>query len=1082
MKHLYCLLFLVLPFAASAQPAQRATLTGDITNAADGKPLPFASVYLNGSTKGTTSDENGRFTLGEVPFGSIELVVSYTGFSAVRQSIRITEVKPRPVAIALSPLANQLADVVVKAQKDKVWLKQLRHFEREILGKGNFAGSCVLVNPEVLNFTEAGRILLAEASAPLIIDNQSLGYRLTYTLNGFRSQPERVTFGGTTLFKELSPDTPKQAKQWQRNREDAYRGSLRHLLASIAAGNHEQESFLIYVSDPTVPLLPNLPPLLSNEVGRHLKPFKAAEMVLVGTLPHERWLRSPQPLVVFYTRIASRETPYGDAPYAYSQLILPRGMLGFTVAGQITAPMGFDATGYLSNDRIGNALPDDWDRDAPPPVVQEKKPVSQSASNGTTNSSPAMLDTLVQRWKKPTSTDVPAVLVHVAKPMYLTGDRLWLSAYVVDAHTKKLDSALTGPALNVELWSSENRLIQHQWLPVTDGRAAGMFWLSDSLATGTYWLRAYTEASRSEKRPAFERPVWVVSAKSSLAVKATDNQGTQSENSPHLVLNGSGLDAPDVPFQTNIEADSSYVTLNLNRSAFGRKLNVFALIDNGQKLIKATQMVLVGAATSWRWSTLTWPAGIARLSVMDSVGRVWATRYVQVPDRSLRGTVQMALGSVAKAGDSQRPLSLTLLDGFGRPQNAHVSVAVTDADQVPVDTLVADFRKQLGGLNRLQPSAPPVANTPDITLYGRVTTNERMPVNVALMVPDKQKVVVLVTKTEATGHFSFNKLALPDTAHAIVRVTSLSGKAIDAGVQFTQPMNAFEPVGNWAGAEQLLASWKNLILLAAARQNAEPLAYRQTRTQQLREVVVRATKPIDNRPDDIRQRSLHDKADQTIVLDHLGASFDNLYSLIRAKVPQTVVQQVLDNGQVKYSVKFNGGTVSSVAVAPPPRTIGSAPVAPLPSTPGSLQNPLFLIDGFPINDTDGLQLLAFSPNDIERIEVMKTAATAAIYGLQGSRGVIAFYTKVPRAGASIKGVSRQTLLGYPVAPTSSLASQKAGNQPDVLAWLPLAFTNPQGQLTVPVAALPSLRVLRITIQGITQTGEPISVVKLLPVR
>ena len=359
MRYIY-LLFLLLPLFALAQTIPQATLTGDITNAADGQPLPFASVYLNGSTRGTTTDEKGHFSLPDVPFGSIELVVSYTGFSAVRLPMRITEIKPKPLAVALSPLANQLTDVVVRAQKDKTWLRQVRQFERELFGTGNFAGSCVLVNPNVLSFAEAGRTLMADARAPLVIDNQALGFRLTYTLTGFRSQPERVTFGGTTLFEELMPASPKQAKQWQRNRQEAYKGSLRHLLASLVLGTYEKEGFFVFQADPSRPLANNPPPMLNDELGRHLKPFNAATMLLAGTLPHERWLRSPTPLEVLYTPVSSRESPYRDAPYAFSQLVLPKQLLGFTVTGEITAPLGFDAVGYLSNDRLGNALPDDW--------------------------------------------------------------------------------------------------------------------------------------------------------------------------------------------------------------------------------------------------------------------------------------------------------------------------------------------------------------------------------------------------------------------------------------------------------------------------------------------------------------------------------------------------------------------------------------------------------------------------------------------------------------------------------------------------------------------------------------------------
>jgi TonB-linked SusC/RagA family outer membrane protein len=74
-------------------------------------------------------------------------------------------------------------------------------------------------------------------------------------------------------------------------------------------------------------------------------------------------------------------------------------------------------------------------------------------------------------------------------------------------------------------------------------------------------------------------------------------------------------------------------------------------------------------------------------------------------------------------------------------------------------------------------------------------------------------------------------------------------------------------------------------------------------------------------------------------------------------------------------------------------------------------NPLFVIDGIPIsNDTrsaaGGLNtyeqpfnpLATINPNDIESIDVLKDAASAAIYGSRGSAGVILITTKKGKAG------------------------------------------------------------------------------------
>jgi TonB-linked SusC/RagA family outer membrane protein len=58
-------------------------------------------------------------------------------------------------------------------------------------------------------------------------------------------------------------------------------------------------------------------------------------------------------------------------------------------------------------------------------------------------------------------------------------------------------------------------------------------------------------------------------------------------------------------------------------------------------------------------------------------------------------------------------------------------------------------------------------------------------------------------------------------------------------------------------------------------------------------------------------------------------------------------------------------------------------------------DPLFLVDGFPVGSIEYL-----NPSDIERIDVLKDAASAAIYGARGANGVILITTKTGKRGSS----------------------------------------------------------------------------------
>ncbi len=61
--------------------------------------------------------------------------------------------------------------------------------------------------------------------------------------------------------------------------------------------------------------------------------------------------------------------------------------------------------------------------------------------------------------------------------------------------------------------------------------------------------------------------------------------------------------------------------------------------------------------------------------------------------------------------------------------------------------------------------------------------------------------------------------------------------------------------------------------------------------------------------------------------------------------------------------------------------------------------PLYVVDGFPLpSTTDGTELSSISPNDIESIDVLKDAASTAIYGLRAANGVVIITTKRGKAG------------------------------------------------------------------------------------
>ncbi len=55
--------------------------------------------------------------------------------------------------------------------------------------------------------------------------------------------------------------------------------------------------------------------------------------------------------------------------------------------------------------------------------------------------------------------------------------------------------------------------------------------------------------------------------------------------------------------------------------------------------------------------------------------------------------------------------------------------------------------------------------------------------------------------------------------------------------------------------------------------------------------------------------------------------------------------------------------------------------------------PLYVLDGMPLNVARGQGLFWLDPNDIQRIEVLKDVSALAMYGVRGANGVVLITTR-----------------------------------------------------------------------------------------
>jgi TonB-linked SusC/RagA family outer membrane protein len=106
----FLLLCFSLAFAASLY-AQERTITGKVTSAEDGSPLPGVNVVLKGTSTGTATDADGNFAI-SVPSTGGSLTFSFIGLQT--QEVPIGDRTAVNVSLALD--VAQLGEVVVTAQ------------------------------------------------------------------------------------------------------------------------------------------------------------------------------------------------------------------------------------------------------------------------------------------------------------------------------------------------------------------------------------------------------------------------------------------------------------------------------------------------------------------------------------------------------------------------------------------------------------------------------------------------------------------------------------------------------------------------------------------------------------------------------------------------------------------------------------------------------------------------------------------------------------------------------------------------------------------------------------------------------
>ena len=96
----------------ATEPPRGATLEGVVTDS-EGRPLPYTTIFVDGTSRGTTADSEGRYRL-VLEKGETDIVVQMLGYATERLSLNVAE-GSNNLDVVLSTEATGIEEVVVSA-------------------------------------------------------------------------------------------------------------------------------------------------------------------------------------------------------------------------------------------------------------------------------------------------------------------------------------------------------------------------------------------------------------------------------------------------------------------------------------------------------------------------------------------------------------------------------------------------------------------------------------------------------------------------------------------------------------------------------------------------------------------------------------------------------------------------------------------------------------------------------------------------------------------------------------------------------------------------------------------------------
>jgi CarboxypepD_reg-like domain len=353
------IVLLILLFICQISIAQ--VISGFVYDAETDEPLVGVSVYFDGTTLATTTDNKGAFSIKAQEGLNKSLIFSYIGYEKV--------VLENPLAytsklkVLMKQDAEVLEEVVVKGKTIFTRKEMLRAFRKQFLGDNKGGRSCKIENEDdiYLYFDSRTNVLHAEAKKPVRITNKHLQYDVSFELADFQvayystsldeNELASTFYAGTTFFKDVSKNGSADKK-----RRQAYRGSVAHLMHTFYNNDWQKQEFDWYVDK--IRIEPDSCFTTTDSLGyKKITVKDLAPKEMPGLVTMQGANGTPRTLKRDFTRtqyvIMYRKSAQSVVNFTMRDFYVNEYGLFFPINALLFG-------GYLGDLRAGDLLPDDY--------------------------------------------------------------------------------------------------------------------------------------------------------------------------------------------------------------------------------------------------------------------------------------------------------------------------------------------------------------------------------------------------------------------------------------------------------------------------------------------------------------------------------------------------------------------------------------------------------------------------------------------------------------------------------------------------------------------------------------------------